>query len=494
MQLTPQQDAFVEAVLHTDKNLALKSVAGSGKTYTMVYSVNQYPGSGQGILACAFNKRIAVELAEKMPSGAECKTVNSLGHGACIKLTGKRLALDQRKCWIIAEELGMGGNLWPGWSRAFSLIRSQGLGPVSAPGRLGDLTLRAVVDLIEDNELDYGHLSLEDAVKNLIKGIEHSIKMCWNGFIDFDDQLYFSVLFQAPFKRYQIVMIDEAQDLSPIQHQMLKRMRKVDGGRIIAVGDPHQAIYAFRGADSESIPKLVSEFNMQEMPLTVSFRCPKAIVAEAQKYVSHIEAADSAPDGLITHRDSWSAADFEQGDVILCRNNAPLVTACWELLKEGVGASIVGRDIATGLKSLLKKHNRGSLEKTLKAVHVWKEGQVKKLMLKDKEVQAENLKDKVQALSFICERALDTDSAAPLQAGLGIIDRMFAGGKPKVLLSTIHKAKGLEWPRVYFLDSHLIPSRFAKTEKEQQQEKNLAYVGITRAQQELVYINSQASE
>lgn len=492
MELTPQQEAFITAVLFTDKNLALKAVAGSGKTYTMVRSVNEYPGSGSGILACAFNKRIAVELDAKMPDGAECRTVNSLGHGACIKLIGKSLKLEDKKCWHIADEMDIGGNLWPDWKRAFSLVRSQGLGPTSAPGRLGDLSIKAVFDLIEDNDLDYGQLSMERAVQYLIAGIERSIELCWKGIIDFDDQLYFSVLFQAPFKRYAIVMIDEAQDLSPVQHQMLKRMRKVDGGRIIAVGDPHQAIYAFRGADSESMPKLVEEFDMEELPLTVSFRCPKAIVQEAQQFVSHIEAADSAPDGLVTHRDSWDPSIFEQGDVILCRNNAPLVMTCWQLLKAGVGASVVGRDIAAGLKALLKKHNRGSLHKTLNAVEDWRVVQVKKLLAKDKEAQADNLRDKVFALTFICERVLEENAEARTQAGLTTIDAMFRGGKPKVLLSTIHKAKGLEWPRVYFLDRHLIPSRFAKSEQEQQQEKNLAYVGVTRAQEELVYIDSQS--
>ena len=54
-------------------------------------------------------------------------------------------------------------------------------------------------------------------------------------------------------------------------------------------------------------------------------------------------------------------------------------------------------------------------------------------------------------------------------------------------LTTIHKAKGREWPEVLFLDPHLLPSKYAEQEWELQQEANLAYVGITRAQETLHY-------
>jgi superfamily I DNA/RNA helicase len=62
-----------------------------------------------------------------------------------------------------------------------------------------------------------------------------------------------------------------------------------------------------------------------------------------------------------------------------------------------------------------------------------------------------------------------------------------------VHLSTIHKAKGREWPNVLFLDSHLI-GKHAVTEQEQLQEANLSYVGITRAQRELTFISSNQIE
>ena len=64
-----------------------------------------------------------------------------------------------------------------------------------------------------------------------------------------------------------------------------------------------------------------------------------------------------------------------------------------------------------------------------------------------------------------------------------------------VTLSTIHKAKGMEWSRVYFLDSWRLPSKFARIAAEDgnpealRQENNLSYVAITRAKHELIYID-----
>jgi superfamily I DNA/RNA helicase len=56
------------------------------------------------------------------------------------------------------------------------------------------------------------------------------------------------------------------------------------------------------------------------------------------------------------------------------------------------------------------------------------------------------------------------------------------------MLSTIHKAKGLENDRIFFLCPELIPSKYATQPWQYEQEANLKYVAITRAKQELIYV------
>jgi superfamily I DNA/RNA helicase len=71
-----------------------------------------------------------------------------------------------------------------------------------------------------------------------------NIEQAFRGIIDFDDQIYMPTLFGGSWPQFPLVMIDEAQDLSPINHAMLSKLVK---HRLIAVGDPYQSIYGFRG-------------------------------------------------------------------------------------------------------------------------------------------------------------------------------------------------------------------------------------------------------
>ena len=71
-----------------------------------------------------------------------------------------------------------------------------------------------------------------------------------------------------------------------------------------------------------------------------------------------------------------------------------------------------------------------------------------------------------------------------------LIQDIFADDIKGIMLSTIHKAKGLENDTIFFICPELIPSKFATTDWMYEQERNLKYVAITRAKHELVYVDS----
>jgi superfamily I DNA/RNA helicase len=103
--------------------------------------------------------------------------------------------------------------------------------------------------------------------------------------IDFDDMLYLPLLHNVSFDKKNYIFIDEAQDTNGVQRELLKRMLAPGGnGRLVAVGDPSQAIYGFRGADATAMQQMREEFAMTVMPLNVCYRCSKAVVEEARKY------------------------------------------------------------------------------------------------------------------------------------------------------------------------------------------------------------------
>jgi superfamily I DNA/RNA helicase len=309
--------------------------------------------------------------------------------------------------------------------------------------------------------------------------------------IDFDDMLYLPTVCGASFFKNDWVFVDEAQDVSLIQRAMLRRALSPNGGRLVAVGDPHQAIYGFRGADSDSLDNIQAEFDAIKLPLSISYRCPRKVVELAQQYVSHIESAPDAPEGTYQHQGTeWKAETINENDAILCRNNAPLVALAYRLIREGKPVRLLGRDIGAGLVSLIKRLKAKSLQDLDRKLEAWKEHETEKLLARQREDLAAGLNDKVETLRVFM------DVADP-QTVPGVIDaiyRLFSSSKGTVL-STVHKAKGMEWDTVYLLNRDaLMPSRWARQEWQKRQEINLIYVALTRAKSTLVDITTGKRE
>ncbi|PWU21892.1 MAG: hypothetical protein C5B49_01955 [Bdellovibrio sp.] len=307
--------------------------------------------------------------------------------------------------------------------------------------------------------------------------------------IDFDDQLYLPVVYKLKFPKYDWVFIDEAQDISSIQHVMLERSLN-KGGRLVAVGDSHQAIYSFRGADSNSLNKIVETFNCIRLPLSISYRCPKSVVAEAKQYVPHIEAAPTATEGSVV--DSGVANNIklynpEESVMVVCRNNAPLLRLAYFLIAAKVPVRVEGREIGEGLANLIKKLRARTIHDLGPRLEEWHARETAKKLAVDKSADLSAIDDKYECLLCL----LESTQAQTVPELINEVKNLFdpKPGKKYVICSTIHRAKGLESEKVFFLDSWRLPSKYAKTEEQLQQEHNLAYVAVTRAKQSLHYVN-----
>lgn len=474
--MTPslQQEAFYQALLHSSSSLALDARAGCGKTTTQVMGAKKIsPG-----LALAFNVKIKDELKARLPDSWEVLTTNGLGHRAWGKHTGKKLNVAVGKIidWAKAEKCP--GNLWADLRRLCDFARSSGYVPQGAPTPKyqEDLDLQ---DIAEDLELEVSDELLDWGDRAL----RASISSAWSGQIDFADQLYMPIIYGASFPRYGVVMIDEAQDLSKLQHLMVAGSRAVNG-RVLAAGDKHQAIYAFRGALAESFPELQRAFDMKILPLTASYRCPQAVVREAQAFVPDISAVDTAPEGSVNGAfdapiEPLSLSRLrERPSAILCRNNAPLISLCFKLIREGVGATILGRDVAVGLIAYLKKHQADSMAELMAKVREDSLLQIAVAKANENENKLDRLYDRLAVVEALIE---GVGPGASFSTLLTAIDDIFSHEAGRITLSTIHKAKGLEWPQVYILGPGLF--RLSRG-----QDSNLAYVAVTRAQSSLTYL------
>lgn len=240
----------------------------------------------------------------------------------------------------------------------------------------------------------------------------------------------------------------------------------------------HNSIYGFRGSYANSMETLAKQFNAVELPLTTCFRCSKAVIREAQRIVPAIRAAEGAQGGKVwSSGEAWGPFTFGHGDAVLCRNNAPLFKLGFMLLNARVPVRMQGKDIGARIEWLVNKADRA---KALDRENLL--GRLDEIIADMPDGRQESARD----IAEVIEATPGVGTKEILANIKTLIAQDAADG---ITLSTIHAAKGLEWERVFFLDRWRLPSKFAETEEQLQQERNLEYVAVTRAKRELIMID-----
>lgn len=461
-----QQDIFADIASGTG-NTQVDALAGTGKTSTIVEGFYYVPKEKNSLM-CAFNKSIQTELEARAPSEVSVKTLHGLGYAACRKAFPKLGQPDSKKLdGYIKADRGDEDNyeLRTNLAKAISL----------AKGYLAN-SAEQVDEIIDRHQVDICSDAREQFTTTVLRVMEATKKD--TGRVDFDDMIWLPNVLNLRLEKYGMVFIDEAQDLNSAQINLALNSVNANG-RIISVGDQNQAIYSFRGADSNAINNIVERLGSKRMPLSVTYRCAKNIVEIAQSIVPEIEAAPNAEEGSV---DEIAVNQMEHlvkpGDFILSRVNAPLIKWCLALLKARVPANIQGRDMGQQLSSLIKKSGAKSVDQFLSWLEEYENTEVARLtkIRRDASVIA----DKAECLRVLC------DGAKTLDEVKDNINHLFKDGddKDRVILSSTHKAKGLERDRVFMLrDTYRIGKGV--------EENNLAYVAYTRARKQLYLVSGK---
>ena len=471
---SPYQQAIFDFVKTGNGNGIIDAVAGSGKSTTIVEALKFTQGSA---LFLAFNKSIATALQPRVPAHVQARTFHSLCYNPVLKLTGARAVNQDKIKDIIKRQLGEADQRMYG-----SFIRKLvGLARQVGIGCLCEDTEEQWMALVEHHGIE-----LESEYADEVEGVAFARKILQtsnkSAEVDFDDMLYFAVLKGARLPAFDWVFVDEAQDTNAIQRAILRKIL-AHGGRLIAVGDAVQAIYGFRGADSNALNLLAEEFQpCTRLPLSVTYRCAKTITEYAQDYVEAIQPREGAPEGEVNALElDWKLTDLGQHDIVVCRNTAPLIDLGYQLMRARIPLRILGKDIGEGLAALVRKCDKrgGGLEGMLTVLQAWREREVEKAIGKGQEARAEAIDDKASCLTLLAEGLPEAKrSVAEL---LRVLEELFTDANSRVTLSTVHKAKGLEAETVWWLGRSLCPSRWAKRDWQQGQERNIMYVAITRA-------------
>jgi DNA helicase-2/ATP-dependent DNA helicase PcrA len=452
--------------------LVIEAGPGSGKTTTGIEML-RCTGMTQRVLFLAFNKHIAEELKRRVPPNVEAATVNGYGFRA-VRAAWKGVKLDDWKTRLAMREFVADADERRRWDGAMK--RLIGLKKAVINMEAAEIAKRYDLDLPTDPRF------METAALVWKRVCSQTT------IIDFDDQWFLPVLKKLPLATYDFVFVDEAQDLCATQIELLKRIAP----RIVAIGDPRQAIYGFRGADPEAMENLTKVLNADVLPLSICYRCPKVVVAAANEVLEDwdtehstqtpkIQPAPDAIDGTIDEVDVKNLrSECQQGSWVLCRTTAPLVKECLKFIIEGVKATVKGRDIGQQLVSLIEKVGGHEIVEFTKRLEEYHAGEKVRLEAAGRDAQLQALDDRVESIYALSEGARTVSDVVTR------IENIFKDeASTGVTFATAHRSKGLEANDIYILCPELMPFPKAKSEWARKQERNLKYVAFTRAMKRL---------
>lgn len=475
---SPHQIAVFDAVKNPETNLLIQAVAGSGKTTTIIEAMRFAPGSS---LFMAFNKSIAEDIRRRTFSG-DVKTLNALGHG--LVLANRPAAkLNSRKMLDLVKKIM--GDSTEFKDHGFTLSRVCGLAKNSGFGLQGPPDTQDFIDLIDAYAFDIPFDRLSDFATICREAFEQS-RLLTSEF-DFDDQLWWPVYERWKFPHYDNVFIDECQDLSPIQHLMAADLRSAGtqpsgsfSTRLVAVGDRHQAIYGFRGASHNSMDLMKEMFGMQELPLSISYRCSQSVILAAQDFCPEIKWRDGAPEGDVC----WNDIDPQRPQewerfMILSRTNAPLFKEILAHVRAKAPCQVMS-NFLDSFQSFIRGFKATYTSDLMAKLDRWFEREKEAALAKGKRGKLLGLYDKYETIKLLSAEFKLTSDMVAMVKSLGESTR-------GPVFATIHKAKGLEHQDVYILRPDLLGGFGDLTPEQAIQEDNLHYVGITRAKETLTY-------
>jgi DNA helicase-2/ATP-dependent DNA helicase PcrA len=471
-----QEDIF-EAGRDLSDSLVVVARAGSGKTTTLIELAKRLPVPSReaGIIAFANRSKDRIGSAEP-PKHYAVKTAHSLGLGI-LKKHNPFLLVDnkgEKMLRLVSDELPNDRNL----HEPVSVLVKRAKTRLIEDAR----ELRALAALGSDMSavgLD-GDKIVEAASRVLFMARER------DDWVDFDDMIWLPIMLGLHGGTFELLFVDELQDLTRAQVRLVAML--TEGGRVVGFGDPAQAIYQFAGADTDAVEALSDMMKAVKLPLSISYRCAKNIVKEAQQLVPDIEAHPDNPDGCIFHGEGqpYLNRHMRVNDLVLSRTNAPLLGIALECARQNLPAQIVGRALDKEMMATLERSGTSTVGQFLRWIGDW--GTREMNALKHEGLDYDHILDKVASFEVLCRGAKGMSEVRQRIARV-FVERRGAA----VQLSTVHQMKGEEADRVFVLqDTFRVKKLFAAIaageKPKSSEEANLFYVAITRARRDLHYV------
>lgn len=518
---TSEQQAIFDFIKNPKAgNLVVEAGAGAGKSSSLLEALKVIPQ--RSILLTAFNRAIADSLQAKLPKmpkthAVHVKTFHALGRGMV-----KNRRPDLERLEGAGEELVT--RVCAGRSISFNQKRwiAKLIGLLKETTIDRDPLPETAMELGFEHDI-FGNKATDDAIMEAVEmsllGYRASMDIDKLPGIEFADMVWLpGVLKLEPASRYQAVFIDELQDISRPQFELLRRVM-LPTTRVVGIGDLWQSIYRWRGALGEQAWAIMrDEFKASTLKLSTTFRCCAEVVKQANQLVPELKALPDNTGGTVsTIKLSELPNAFVGGlrddgihTFVLSRRNDTLLDCALFLHRNkvkfhlGAGKEMLG-PLFYLLDFVLDTNTYAKFETSLKA---W--------------IAKEQAKAIKHDQPSIADRALQHYTMlnrCALEAGQhphkikGILHALLVPNRSGVLLSTVHKVKGLEAERVFLLkrsferhrrttiglpDGRKIELADWTNEQQQlsplsaveQEELNVEYVAITRAKWHLVWVDN----
>lgn len=318
-----ERHAVLAEVLHRrgSGSAAVGAPAGGGKSSLMLDVINAQPKVPT--VALAFNRSAAARLA--------------LGISAKARANASTIHRVGLRAW--REEIG-GDHVVVVRHKVEQIVTRMAGDPTTGIGlEVVRLVRKAKALAVRPDDLSaLGPLSRtsESLVRDVLTAsIRDKVRL------DEDDMIYMPVVADIALPRYDFICVDETQDLTPVQVELLVRL--VGPARALVVFDRWQAINLFRHAHADAPTALVQRLGLRELALTYSRRCPVAVAEHARQYSPSFQAMPGASPGYIDGVEGYldNLAWFTPGMVVLARTKPPLKRLAAALVEHGSPTNIM---------------------------------------------------------------------------------------------------------------------------------------------------------
>lgn len=261
------------------------------------------------------------------------------------------------------------------------------------------------------------------------------------------DHAFKLLVMTSPALPHDTIIIDEAQDSNDATMRLLESQHDA---QLIAIGDPAQQLYAWRGASD-----IMGNFEGPRLSLSKSFRFGEAVAEEADKWLAHTETGISVT-GNENMDSRVTEGGMENPKGVLCRTNGTVMARAMQYLNEGKRVAVAGgtsslENLAFAASDLMD--GKPTTHPELAAFRDWSE-----LMSYTEEPGGGDLKALVQLINEyrvpgIISACKQLSPENPPAYGAAKRDWK----EPDVVISTAHKSKGREWDSVQIADDFKEP-------------------------------------